>query len=214
MLATRIAETDNQLHLVKGRHLSLQERLEKFQTGKQRATAAELLYRKVTQFLEKCSELTKQDIKEKLETLVTWAIRSILQTDEFKFKVEFVSRRNQVECDFYVEDKEGNKLDLIQSCGGGLVDIVSMALRIVLTELAKVEGPLILDEPYRMVSTHYIDNASEFLRQVSKKLDRQLIIVTHNQALAKCADKLFEVSIEGGISQVKAVWEIHGASLW
>ncbi|NLB89398.1 MAG: ATP-binding protein, partial [Syntrophomonadaceae bacterium] len=90
------------------------------------------------------------------------------------------------------------------SRGGGIVDIISLALRIALLETSRpaLDGPLILDEPAKHVSQDYSHNVAEFLKLVVNTFERQVIMVTHNSYLADSGDKAFEVKIESGVTQV------------
>jgi len=67
----------------------------------------------------------------------------------------------------------------------------------------KVEGPLILDEPFKHISEHYIDRVAEFLKQVSSAFGRQIIMITHNRHLIEVADRWYKVSWNNGISSVE-----------
>ena len=73
-----------------------------------------------------------------------------------------------------------------QSRGGGVIDIISLALRIAFLQIhkPKIEGPLILDEPAKHVSEDYIFNVADFLKRASEMFNRQIIIVTHNNHLS------------------------------
>ena len=86
--------------------------------------------------------------------------------------------------------------------GGGIVDIISLALRVAMLQCGpgKIEGPLLLDEPAKHVSEEYITQVGEFLRQVSKSFNRQVIIVTHDRHLSEIADKSYRIELKEGIS--------------
>lgn len=148
--------------------------------------------------LEKCNIASRELIKKEVESLVTSALVSVFEDNTFKFHVDFISRRNQVEAEFSVSSMMGERYtagDIMNSRGGGVVDIVATALRIVLMELLKIDGPLILDEPCRMVSAKYMENLGKFLHTVSQKFDRQIILITHNEKLAEYATRKFEVNL-------------------
>jgi DNA repair exonuclease SbcCD ATPase subunit len=89
----------------------------------------------------------------------------------------------------------------------GAVDVASFALRIASWSMARprTDNVIILDEPFRFLSENYQERASNMLREVSQKLGIQLIIVTHETVLTTSADRIFEVSIKKGISQIKVL---------
>lgn len=155
--------------------------------------------------LEHCNITSRNYIKVEVEQLVTQGLRSIFGDNLIKFNIEFVEKRNQTEALFYLTS-EGNDSrvggDIISAYGGGIVDIISINLRIIIMELLKLKGPLILDEPGKNISFQYIGNFGKFLVDISAAFDRQIIIITHNSALANCANNIIEVDQKNGISRV------------
>ena len=66
----------------------------------------------------------------------------------------------------------------------------------------KSRNVLILDEPFRYLSSNLLPRASEMLKQISEQLELQIIMVTHATELAEEADKIFEVSIKQGRTEI------------
>ena len=62
---------------------------------------------------------------------------------------------------------------------------------------------IILDEPLRFLSVDLQERASIMIKEISKKLGLQFLIVTHESTLASYADKVFETSIRKGITYIK-----------
>jgi len=163
-------------------------------------SSAEL--REVNALLEKCNITARKLIKTEIESLVTSAIQMVFEDPTMYFNIAFVPRRNQIEADFTISHRvtkdnivEESVLDddIRETSGGGVVDVVSTALRIILMELFKIEGPIILDEPGRMISEQYIDNFGKFLVAICKQFNRQIILITHNNRLAEYADNKIEL---------------------
>jgi DNA repair ATPase RecN len=96
----------------------------------------------------------------------------------------------------YYEDAE-NEL------GGGIVDICSFSLRVVLwtMEAPRSRNVFILDEPGKNLGA-LLPLFGQMLREVSHKLNFQLIIITHDEALAEMADRVFVVTHDGRESHV------------
>lgn len=154
--------------------------------------------------LEQCNISSRDYIKGEVEQLITKGLRTIFEDPLIKFNIEFVEKRNQTEALFYLTS-EGDEAriegDIISTYGGGLVDIISITLRIIIMELLKLEGPLILDEPGKNISSQYIGNFGKFLINISTAFARQIIMITHNSALSNCADNKIEVTQKNGISK-------------
>jgi len=156
------------------------------------------VYKDVNLLFEKASVIARKKIKDEVELLVTHGLRSVFEDPDIEFKVEFISRRNQIEADFYLEWVEAGrriKGNITDTYGGGIVDIISIILRLVVLELANIPGPLFLDEPGKMISEQFIPNFGKFLVELSKTFKRQIILITHNVTLAEYANKMFEVSL-------------------
>jgi len=61
---------------------------------------------------------------------------------------------------------------------------------------------LILDEPFRFVSRNKMPLAGQMLREISKQLELQIIMISHIPELISCADQIINVTIKNGISSI------------
>lgn len=163
------------------------------------------LLEKVAILFQKTSEFAREQAKRQIETLVTKCLQFIFENN-IEFTIELDEVRNKASAEFYVEnDIDGiiikTKPEL--SRGGGVVDIVSLALRIAFLQIHKppIEGPLILDEPAKHVSEDYIFNVGEFLKKTSEMFNRQIIMITHNQHLSALGNKAYKVELLGSVSK-------------
>lgn len=164
------------------------------------------LLTQVSSLLEKCSVVARENVKEEMESLVSGALLTVFEDNTVKFNINFVNRRGQIEAEFMLSislDDKKVEGDILNTYGGGVVDVVATSLRLVLLELLQIPGPLILDEPGRMISEQYVENFGKFLSLISKRFDRQIILITHNSRLANYADKTIEVDINNGVSFIK-----------
>ncbi|MCX7695843.1 MAG: ATPase [Caloramator sp.] len=160
--------------------------------------------------LQNVSEYARNQSKQQIEYIVTNCLQYIFNSN-IEFKIELNEKANRNEADFFVITPLENGQSVTTrpevSRGGGVVDIVSLALRIALLEAhnPKINGPLILDEPAKHVSEDYVINVAEFLKQVSKMFNRQIIMVTHNTHLLESADKKYRVELIDTVSSVTPV---------
>lgn len=164
------------------------------------------LLSKVGILLQKTSEYARNQAKVQVESLVTKCLQYIFETN-IEFLIEIEEQRGKANAEFYVI----NELDDMTiktkpelSRGGGVVDIVSLALRIAFlqTHKPKIQGPLILDEPGKHVSNEYIFNVAEFLNQTSELFNRQIIMVTHDNHLAAIGSNSYKVELKGSVTTV------------
>ncbi|MBC7087303.1 MAG: ATPase [Tissierellales bacterium] len=157
----------------------------------------------------KTSEYARLQAKKQIELIVTKCLQYIFESD-VKFEIEIEELRNKPSAEFYVINETDDftlKTKPELSRGGGVVDIVSLALRIAFLQIHKpsIEGPLVLDEPAKHVSEDYIYNLGEFMKETSEMFQRQIIMVTHNQHLAALSEVSYRVDLNGSMSIVKPI---------
>ena len=160
--------------------------------------------------LEKTSVYARSYAKTKLEEIVTNALQYIF-TSDFRFEIDLTESGGKPQADFFVVSLQDgievrNRPE--DSRGGGVVDIISLALRWAVLQIhadPKMNGPMMLDEPGKHVSEDYAIKLAVFLKQMSQHFKRQIIMVTHQPHLAMSADNLFEVEIKGGKSIVSGI---------
>ena len=169
------------------------------------------LLERVTVLFQKTSEFARNQAKSQIESLVTKCLQFIFESN-VKFTIEIEDLRNKASAEFYVIDETEDleiKTKPELSRGGGVVDIVSLALRIAFLQIQKptIQGPLILDEPAKHVSQEFINNVGEFLRQTSEMFNRQIIMITHDNYLSSLSNKSYRVDLINTISRVQQVEE-------
>lgn len=167
------------------------------------------LLNKVSILFQKTSEFAREQAKSQVESLVTKCLQFIFDSD-IQFLIEIEELRGKANAEFYVVNQLEDSVIKTKpelSRGGGVVDIVSLALRIAFlqTHKPKIEGPLILDEPAKHVSDEFIYNVAEFLRQTSELFNRQIIMITHNDHLASIGNSAHRVDLKGSTSIVSEV---------
>lgn len=171
------------------------------------------LWRDVQVLLSKASEFARQQLKTRIEQTVTAALAAIFNDSTMRFEIEMGNIGGRPSADWRVVSCYGdigseNQVSVVASPedakGGGVTDVVSLALRLALLELSRprVEGPVLLDEPGKMISKEYLPNVAEFLKQYAAKTGRQIIMVTHHDVLADVADVGYKVKQENGLSEV------------
>lgn len=166
-----------------------------------------VLYSNVVLLLQKTATYARTQAKAQVEDMVTKCLQYVFEKD-IEFVIDFQELRNNPSAEFYISsifDEEKILTDPQSAHGGGVVDVLSLALRTAFLELQDppFEGPLILDEPGKHVSSDYIFNLGEFIQQSTISFGRQVIMVTHNNHLAQMGDCTYLVDIRNGKSIVK-----------
>ena len=150
----------------------------------------------------KAAEATQKKLEIHISKLVTMAISSVFGSDVYEFQLEFIKKRGKTEADLWLI-RNGIKMKPIDSVGGGVIDVVSFALRVAFWALNKTTRPIfILDEPFKMLSRNRVGKAMSMMRMLSEKLKLQMIMVSHIEQLISGSDKTFDVKLENGKSVV------------
>jgi DNA repair exonuclease SbcCD ATPase subunit len=113
--------------------------------------------------------------------------------DPYEFVVAFEERRNTIEADLLF--KRGDDVFTpIESSGGGAIDFASFALRVADWRLRGGRNKIILDEPFRNLSSDLQTKAGELLKRISTELGLQIIMVSHHPKINETADRVFYVN--------------------
>lgn len=195
----------NQLEQQKGQKAQLDRTIatlrDELRTGKRNLHRHE----QAREIIREVGLATQRELQFHISDITSLALEAVFP-DPYALSVEFVQRRNKTECDlFFVRGDD--KIDPLTASGGGAVDVAAFALRIASWSMARPRSRnvIVLDEPLRFLSVDLQERASMMIKELSEKLGLQFIIVTHENTLASYADRVFEVSIRKGVSQVKVI---------
>lgn len=166
-------------------------------------------YEKLLVATEQAQALIQTVAKETQETLV-FQINDVVNTalntcfpDEYEFKAEFEIKRNKTEAKL-VFLKNGFEIDPLQASGGGVVDVASLGLRVAAWSLSNNDNVLLIDEGFKFLSRDLQPRMAEILQEISKKLNLQIIQVSHSPDLIENSDKIFVVKKVKEVSVIEA----------
>lgn len=171
----------NKVETLGARKESLEKKIEELEIDK---------LEQASLILQKLSEKQREVAKTRLEELGTQALQYSLGNN-YRMVIELSESRKRPQAFLYViDDNKGIKTSPLDDNGGGIIDIISIALRLVVLQAHEptIDGPIILDEPFKMVSKEYIPMLSDFLKKISNDFGRQIIMVTHNEFLAESCE--------------------------
>jgi len=186
----------------KGQHQQLLSDASKLKATIKDAKRQLLRHEQAREIIREAGLKTQQGLQYHIGEITTLALDSVFD-NPYSLEVEFVQRRNKTECDlFFVRD--GERIDPLSASGGGAVDVASFALRIASWSMRspRTQNVIILDEPLKNLSADLQERGSAMLREVSKKLGIQFIIITHEETLTAFADRIFKVEMKKGVSKV------------
>lgn len=200
---SRIQELRNKLERRKGKRdqieISISDLTEKISNTKRtlrRSEEARVVLREV-------GLATQQQLQYHISDITSLALEAVFP-NPYELVAEFVERRNKTECDLYFT-RAGSRIDPLDASGGGAVDVAAFALRVAAYSMKnpKLRPVLMLDEPLRFLSVDMQEKASRMIKELSKKLGLQFIIITHEQTLAEYADKTFTIQLKKKISKIQ-----------
>ena len=155
------------------------------------------------QFLISFTEDIREKIKVKLESLANSALRAIFTDKVMEFRIISNRAKQGMKYDLYIMT-DGALTPIHDAKGGGVLDVITLSLRISFLKLfsGKLRQTMLLDEPFKNLDSDRVVFAVEWLKQISKELEMQFIVITHINELKDNADKLISLTIENGISVV------------
>jgi DNA repair exonuclease SbcCD ATPase subunit len=192
-LENSLNDLTSKLGSIKGQFSLLTEQVNKSEFKLIELEDKKELYKKSVELLTIVEQNTKEHIKKGFEQIVSYALQYILSNDEYALELEFGRRGNLSEIYFNTltpKNKEPHEP------GGLVTDILALALRLSLIELTqpKIEGFIALDEPFSAIdSSDKLERARKFIKTMTRKLNRQIIISTHKQDFITDADKAIKI---------------------
>ncbi len=147
---------------------------------------------------------TQGQVKGFIEEVATSAL-SAIYGPEYGFELEYAARRNQVEAAPWIV-VGGERFSPRDEVGGGVLDVVSLALRMALWAMAepRTAPTFLLDEPSKFLDTDRQADFGHMLAELAETLGAQFLVVTHSPAVAEFAGVAYAVSQgEDGVSGVE-----------
>jgi len=148
-------------------------------------------------------ELTQSQIKEYIEDICTLALRTVFD-DDYGVSVDFRTSGGRSEASIKLV-YHGLETEM-DSVGGGVLDVLGLALRFCLFSLRKERGLdcFVLDEPAKHLSSDLRRRLGILLKKFSEMFGVQMIVVSHDDQLIEQADKVFYIRQINGCSVVES----------
>lgn len=180
------------IHIKRAQRELLDKNIQQSITKKQAVDEEHTAAVEAMHIIQEVAKKTMEQISTSVSDVVTQALHAVFP-NPYSFEIEFVTRRNQTECDLWLV-KGSTKIHPLDASGGGVLDVVSFALRSIFLILKQDSRPLlILDEPFKFVSADLQKYCGAMLKNISEKLNFQVIIVTHIEKLIDTMDRVFRV---------------------
>jgi len=171
---------------------------------------------KAQTIIQTVAAATQKELEYRITEPVSLALASIYD-NPYKMAANFdITGRGTTECHLGF-GRNGNIIKPLNASGGGPIDIASFSLRIGSWSLAQPRSrPVIIsDEPFKWVDKKKIQEdgittmhlAGQMLKDIARSppdgLGLQVIMISHIDELINCADRIIDVSIKKGISEIE-----------
>lgn len=143
---------------------------------------------------------TQNQLRVRLRDITQTAL-DIVFPGAYTFMVEFVTKAGRTELDMWL-DKDGTRLDPLDSNGGGVVDVLSLALRVCCLTMSGNDRVLLLDEPFKHIREAPRRRLGDMLKALSRRLGIQVIMVADVSDTGIVPDKEFHVGMRNRHSVV------------
>jgi len=151
--------------------------------------------------LDKVSSLFKHlldalldEKKQEVQELVTYGLKTVFTDQDLKFHINIEPKYGSISTSFKTEMVGVAEGNVLESFGGGVVNIESFLLRIITLFQTKLSPFLFLDETFSNVSEEYVENCSLLLKNLCEKLGLTIFLITHNELMLSHADKVYKAS--------------------
>jgi len=179
------------------------QRKEELEKKLSQLSSQRTLLKKVDAAMEELVRRRTRSSVQQIEDLVNQGLFTIFE-QAYKFKIETVTKRNNMHYEFYLYEN-GEQMDIMSSKGGGPISIISIILRIVVILLLDLEPFLVLDESLAQLSPEYIDNAAKFLKDLGKRLNFTIIMVSHSHEFMEYGDAVYKIRKLGNYANFERV---------
>lgn len=128
----------------------------------------------------------------KIESIVTSGMGLAFEDTTLGFKVvkKESTRGNSYELQGVRGDVQGPFMDTF---GGGIWNVVSFLLRVIMIKRFKLAKVLIVDESFNNVAVKFLPMVSRMLRDLTDNHGYTILAVTHQPILAAAADNIYRV---------------------
>lgn len=150
------------------------------------------------EIVKKTVQSRREAICKTLSIMGTSALQYALQDQNIEMQITEKDYRDSIASVVrVVNTKTGLDTPILGAKGGGIEDIVNTAIRIGIIRALRnpsIDGPIILDEPYKQLSAEYQPAIADFLNRVTSEFDRQIILSTHNAFIRESGGKKIHVT--------------------
>ncbi len=141
--------------------------------------------------LQEVAEAVQHAAHAKIAGVVARCLKAVFGDNAYTFSIRFEQKRGTTEA-VLVLSRDGYEIDPTEAAGGGVLDVVAFALRLIRITLTGQRRLLVLDEPFKYVSANYREAVRELLLKLTTEMKFQIVLVTHDEQFR--AGKVIEIA--------------------
>lgn len=164
-----------------------------------------IIAEKARELLNLLVDARKRQTLDKIEALVTHGLKSVFENTAYKFEVEGKIVRKQLAYVFKLSDGKFESGDIENTRGGGIVNVISFLLAVVVQLLLEREARFfVIDEKFAHVAVRFLPNIADLLKAFAERMDIQFLMISHHAEHIESADVSYKV-VKGsdGVSTIK-----------
>lgn len=180
-----IQSIKNKLNLLASEYAYLKRKYKEEKEHLQKCKQTEESHRQAQAILQEIAKKVQQKAYQTISQTVTRCLRLVWPERDYRVEILTERKRNHTESQIVIYKKEVLITDPVEEMGGGVIDVISFALRLVCLLMSKPtrRKVLFLDEPFRQIHESKSDAICVMLESLSKEMSIQIVMVTHNSNL-------------------------------
>lgn len=186
-----ISELQSRVDRIDGFYQSLQENKNKLEIETENLKKEMELLKKSSAVLKHLLDVMVKDEISKMAGLITYGLKTVFEDQNLTFKPIITKKNDKI----YIElNTENNGISgEFGSFGGSVAVIESFLLRILCILKMNKAKFILLDETFAAVGQEYVSNTSKLISEISKKLDLDILLVTHQREFQQYADRVYRI---------------------
>jgi len=202
-LSVRVRRLRDRVKTTEGARQSIMDQVERDESKAAEIEVEVERLGKAVEVVQAATETRRQELRDRVENLVTRGLKAVFLREDFEFGFNVSLKRDVFGVVPVLRSKFGDRdleTGIVEGHGGGVADVVSFLLRVIVLSLARpaVAPVLILDESFRHVSPEYLRGCSTLLKELSSSAGIQFLLITHKDEMLDAADVIYQASIVDG----------------
>ena len=144
-----------------------------------------------------------------VEQLQTEGLQAVFDDQDIKVKANVEVQRGKVSVELLTVQKhpDGAEVEGLSndSFGGSVSTVQSVLLRLIIMMRWGLRPVIMLDESLPAFDSNYVTNMGHFLSTLCKRLDMDILLVSHNPAMVEAADRAYRISKKNGHAKFEVV---------